>query len=461
MSEQMGIPERDGSAAFEAQVRLRAHVESVLSNSSIPMSDRADVAEELYGHLWERWRAECSTETDEVAAAETAIRSFGQATPLGRQMTGAYHSMLYATTIGVLLPAVLAPSDRPSGLGFLRLAVALSAAASVVLVAVSLASLTPVRALVVALVLGVNAVIALVAFRALARAQKWALRYAQFVLATMLVEGAAYMFAAPAGGFNLSLSGLFAALLLPAAIGPAMARWVSGSKALSRTLTALLVTAVGLGALLPRVGAAVPDPTQVGSDNLHLQVSAACTRNAEGGVTDIDVTVQFRWDRLDLFPYGFLGGRHEYDQSRYDGLLPMISNSGGASAGEMRTTWVEPTLGDDQSHYEDLDDYATVAGPDGPITSMPAGIAPMLQTGSPGVVQRDGRIFDDGTLQAGWTYVQHVHYGWWKLGTSPGADPLVIVRYSHIDRFVVQALASCEGAGSGVVLPRPYPPTVQ
>jgi len=34
--------------------RLRAYIESILVGSSVPAAEREDIAEELYGHLWQR-----------------------------------------------------------------------------------------------------------------------------------------------------------------------------------------------------------------------------------------------------------------------------------------------------------------------------------------------------------------------------------------------------------------------
>ena len=97
------------------EARLSAHVESILNGASFRKRDRADLAEELYGHLWERWQDAIASGLDAEAAADQAIESFGEPARLGRDVTLAYHSRLYASTVGVLVPTVVESKAKPSG----------------------------------------------------------------------------------------------------------------------------------------------------------------------------------------------------------------------------------------------------------------------------------------------------------------------------------------------------------
>ena len=364
--------------------RLRVYVASILAGSSVPAADREDIAEELYGHLWQRWRDALDAGASAAEAVETAIRSFGEAGRLGHEMTGAYHSRLYATTIGALLPAVAPPPGKLWGYRRLRLLLALAA--------------------VVELVLGWIGV--------------WMLR--------------------------------------PAFSGQ-MADWFSSSRPIGRALAVALVAAVAAGYLVPYAAGATADPTQVSASDLNLQVSAVCTRDASGGVTAIDINTRLRWSRLDLFPYGL--GQGNVVNSWQDGFETGVSPAGGRNSVDWRTAWISiPSqfplyLMSDQPHFTSPDgsvDGLLVTGPPQGLVSL-----------DPYVPGSEGLQFAPGGLHAGWTYDTTERYQWQSvtgLGAGPApTDPLVTIRYAHLDRFVVQALASCDRPGSGVPMPLPYP----
>ena len=364
--------------------RLRVYVESILAGSSVPAADREDIAEELYGHLWQRWRDALDAGASAAEAVETAIRSFGEAGRLGHEMTGAYHSRLYATTIGALLPAVAPPPGKLWGYRRLRLLLALAA--------------------VVELVLGWIGV--------------WMLR---------------------------------------PAISGQMADWFSSSRPIGRALAVALVAAVAAGYLVPYAAGATADPTQVSASDLNLQVSAVCTRDATDGVTAIDVNTRLRWSRLDLFPYGL--GQGNVVNSWQDGFETGVSPAGGRNSVDWRTAWISiPSqfplyLMSDQPHFTSPDgsvDGLLVTGPPQGLVSL-----------DPYVPGSEGLQFAPGGLHAGWTYDTTERYQWQSvtgLGAGPApTDPLVTIRYAHLDRFVVQALASCDRPGSGVPMPLPYP----
>jgi len=131
-----------------SESHLRAHVEATLVSARVPRQVRDDLAEELYGHLWTPLARRPSwSGLDEQAAAESAIRSFGSAQRLGVEMTAAYHSRLYASTIGVLLPAVAGSADRPAGLGRLQALLLVPILGTVAVAAGELGSLAPGRAI--------------------------------------------------------------------------------------------------------------------------------------------------------------------------------------------------------------------------------------------------------------------------------------------------------------------------
>ena len=437
--------------AMDPTLRLRAYVESILAGSSVPSADREEIAEELYGHLWQRWQDAIAAGANASEAVEMAIRSFGEASQLGREMTGAYHSRLYATTIGVLLPAAAPPSGKPSGYLGLRLLVALIAIVQFVLVGI-LIDLTPVRAALFALAAGLSIALSVLAFRAFGRAQRWALRYCQFVLAMVLVQGAATIFSAPPGGLTIPILGVLGLWMLGPAIGSQMAEWFSHSRPIGRALTIALVAATAAGYGLPYVASALPDPTQVSASDLDLQVSAVCTRDASGGVTAIDVNTRLRWSRLDLFPYGL--GQNNVANSWQDGFETGVSPSGGRNSVDWRTAWI--SIPSHTPLYL-ISGEPQFTSPNGSVDGLLlAGPPQNLASLDPYVPAFDGIEFAPGGLHAGWTYETRQRYQWLS-GTNPApADPLVVVRYGHLDRFIVQALASCERSGTAAPMELPY-----
>ncbi len=439
--------------------RLRAHVQAILAGSSVPAADREDIAEELYGHLWQRWRDALVAGASAADAVETAIRSFGEAGRLGHEMTGAYHSRLYATTIGVLLPAAASPPGKLPGYRRLRLLLATGAMSEVILIWIGVTGLTPVRAAVFVAAAALALALDVLAFRAFARGQRWALRYAQFMLAAVLVQGAESVFAAPSGTTTIPILGIIGLWMLRPAIGAEMAEWFSHSRPIGRILAVALVVAVAAGYGLPYAAGAVPDPTQVTASDLDLQVSAVCTRDAGGGVTDVDVHTVVHWSRLDLFPYGIAhGGTPE---SWPDGFESGIASSGGRNSADLRTAWI--SIPSKVPLYMISGD-PQISSPNGSVDGLVVN-APTesLIRIDPYVPTSDAIEFTPGSLHAGWTYeiVQHVQ--WLNASAQPEptppapVDPLVIVRYAHLDRFVVQALASCDRTGSGVRMQLPYP----
>jgi hypothetical protein len=438
---------------MDPALRLRDHVESILASSSVPSADREEIAEELYGHLWQRWQDALAAGATALEAVETAIRSFGEASQLGHEMTGAYHSRLYATTIGVLLPAAATPSGQPSGYRGLRLLLALMAIVQFVLVGI-LIGLTPVRAAVFVLAAGLSIALSVLAFRAFGRAQRWALRYCQFVLAMVLVQGAASIFSAPPGGLTIPILGVLGLCMLGPVLGPQMAEWFSHSRPIGRGLTIALVAATAVGYGLPFVASALPDPTQVSASDLDLQVAAVCTRDASGGVTAIEVSTRLRWSRLDLFPYGL--GHRDIPENLLDGFVSVISEVGGKNA-EPSTAQVgvqRQFFG----YMQDPMEPPQVTSPDGSVVDATVFATPVrLLAFYPDSVMSDGIEFAQGGLHAAWTYEIAYRYRWTSgVGPAP-TDPLVVVWYVHLDRFVVQALASCERPGSGVPMELPYP----
>jgi hypothetical protein len=283
-----------------AERRLRGHVDRVLRSAHLPAADRDEVAEELFGHLVERWVSLVRDGLSETAATARAIRDFGTAERIGRDLTRTYRGRFWASTIGVLLPATAARAPQPRIAWWLGASLRFYGIFAAIATVGIVANSTPVRA-VVALASGVAAtVVIFVAAAALGRRQRWALDAAVVVNVMGLGYGLWTMATTPGLiSLNVFVSGI---LLVVAAIArERLGRWVRRSRPISMALSlAILVSLVGGSASAAVIGG-LPDPTQAGPDDLHITASMACRNEEPRGGT---VTVELRWDRLDLLPGG-------------------------------------------------------------------------------------------------------------------------------------------------------------
>ena len=170
----------------EVAGRLRTHAERIVAAAGVPAHARSGMADELYGHLLER-AADLVAEGDTwSAAADRAIAVLGAVDELAPDLATAFHSRLWASTIGVLLPAIAAREDRPAVVGWMRLALVIGMALTVVGLGVVIFRATPIHLVVMAASLLLGLAGLLLAFEGLARGQRWALWYG-IAFATQLV----------------------------------------------------------------------------------------------------------------------------------------------------------------------------------------------------------------------------------------------------------------------------------
>ena len=257
--------------------RLRSHAERILDRTSVRERDREELVEELYGHLWQRWQDGIGAGLSGDEAADAAIAGFGDADRLGREMTSAYHSRLYASTIGVLLPAVAGSSDRPYGYGRSRALVFLTGFFTLVGGAVVANMQTPFRLLVSVLALLLAFFITVLAYRALARRQRWALVYVQ-VLALAFVAG--WIVECVVQPVQVSLLGIVALVVLDAVFRKDLSLWVGSSRRTGKLLGMVIVVAVLLPYVPLAVGAGVAGrPVDHGSGRLHTDRWRGCGRH--------------------------------------------------------------------------------------------------------------------------------------------------------------------------------------
>jgi hypothetical protein len=416
-------------------------VESILNGAAFRKRDRADLAEELYGHLWQRWQDALASGMDEEAAADQAIRSFGQPARLSQDVTLAYHSRLYASTIGVLLPTVVVPREKPRAYWTFWLIHFLTFFAIINLGVRALMEWTPLRAGVGLAGCLVAYVAVFTAFGAYGARQRWALGFARFELPFLFWWGALLAWSGmPAEQLQASMVGLMVgSVVMAIAQSPPRADDSPGRPApvrvaLSfvprdwrlRSLSAwmydrpiprrLLVGLSGMlivGSALPFVALNIADPTQIGPADMQVELSVACTRSTSGDVDTVDVTASFLFRRADLWPNGLMragGGPTDEIALAVEGArpngVPMITPQLTQAATGRDTTDGSP-----------------------------------LTFGSTGQDGRSAMALPDSTrFKAG-----HLYEVTWNYSVAPGLRDITpaVFGYDHLERFYLQSKASC------------------
>ena len=463
------------NAAPAPENRLRAHVEAILDRASVPAERRDDLAEELYGHLWQRWqdgrsaaeRAGANPAAAEGAGAnpapadsaessvEYAIGSFGDPGSLGRDFTRAFHSGLYAGTIGALLPAVADIGDEAPDAVMLRLFFGCLLVQDLVLAFVALRTLTPVRLGVTLASLALSAVVVVLALGAIGKAQRWAVRLALPAIGICLVEGFAELMAGP--GIRINLLAVVALMAALPTIGPELRAWTVQSNPirvrLGVPLTALLVG----GLLIPPLAPALPEPTAVGPGDLSIHLNASCSGDGSG-LTALTATAEIKWDRLDQWPQGVLPvGSDAFTSPAYDGLYATVLPDPAFDLPSYVGATVDVNA-DPGPYWQFVGNTATdsawmgmpvVTGSDGALFAGWFGIQGGTRW-SGGFGMPAGLMIRQSALTAG--QLVTVQWAFQRQPLAPQGDnaPMVVVSYGHMDHFLVEAVATCSKPGVGV-----------
>jgi hypothetical protein len=421
--------------------RLRSHVDRILDRASVRGGDREDLVEELYGHLWQRWQDGIAAGLQSDAAADAAISGFGEASRLGQDMTSAYHSRLYASTIGVLLPTVLGVDDKPHGYGRARALLFLTGLFAVVGGVVYLNAQTPFRLFFGAAAIAMAFCMTVLAYRAFARGQRWALVYVQVLGIGFVAEGVIEFLLKPV---TISFLGIVSIFVLMAAFDPKLGSWVSASRRTGKALGAVIVGSVLLYSV-PLAVVAMPDPTQASPADLSISVRVDCASTG-GLVTSGTVTATIRWARTDFLPYGLRPGMSQTDQldASSTSILDFDPGPNGTPFPSGFRDGVVIT-----GNWKVVDaENGRNADAGGMMFSWPSFF--------PGGGLDDG--IDPGTIQANRTYVASFGF----LSQEPTGlpdDPVFRIRYDHQGRWGVQAYATCTQPGVGQPVTTPDPPT--
>lgn len=431
------------SESGAVQARLYAHVESILNGASFRQRDRQDLSEELYGHLWQRWQDAVASGLGEEAAADQAIRSFGGPASLSRDVTLAYHSRLYASTIGVLVPTVADAKGKPRAYWVIYFLLFTTFWAMAYGQAEALMSWTPLRA---AIGFGgtLTAFIAAsLVFQAYRARQRWTLRFAGLEVGLLVwwigILASTTHFSpevAVGAGAGLGIAGLAFAWpwhLLPLSSWRdlrlrSLSSWMY-ERPIPRRLLVGLGTMLVVGSAMPVVALNVADPTQIGPADMQVGLTVTCDRSASGYVSAVDVTASFLFQRTDVWPNGLVGA--------FQGSGPTDE-----------IAWV--VEGSRPNGVPMITPMLTRAG-----TARDTTDGTPLALGSP--ENRDGRAFltipDSARLRAG-----HRYEVTWLYSVAPGLRDSditpVTFGYDHLERFYLQATAGCGQTATGHTVPR-------
>ena len=430
----------------EVAERLRAHASAVIAAAGVGGSERADLHEELLGHLVERWRALHGEGLEADAATERAVADFGSVAEIGGELGRTYHSRLWASTIGVLLPAVAAPADRPSAIGWLRFVLGLLLVLHVVAVLV-LWTLTPLHLILTVAALVTSAVGIVLAFKALGRAQRWALDYAVWATVLLLVMGLLDVVSGTQSArLVIPLGSILAAIVLLTvrAQWSELQRFVAGSRQLSGALALAVIVSL-LAPLTPRVLAVIPDPTQASAEDLDLRIEMSCRTGrvtpAFGPVIPdaqvATIVVDATWEQTDLLPLGlerFFSGPDEADTS-------------GIRINDLARPWLWSD--DDGPTIVDLATGEMVGTWGSTAQSM--NLLPDDVIGTLTVALERHQVHPNQTIRMTW----ELYYG----GEGRGTWPTIGVYYAHLERFLLAGDVTCNSIRQGAVVdPASIPP---
>jgi hypothetical protein len=394
--------------------RLRGHVGRVLRSAHVPAAERDELAEELFGHLVEAWETLVQDGLTESAATDRAIRDFGPAERIGRDLTRTYRGRFWASTIGILLPATSSRAPQPRIAWWLGASLRFYGIFAAIATVGIAANATPVRAVVV-LVSGVAATaVIFVAAAALGRRQRWALDAAILVNIIGLGYGLWTMATTPRLiSLNVFISGI---LLVAAATERArLGRWVRRSRPISTALSLAILASILGGSASAAMIDGLPDPTQADPDDLHITAWMTCRDDVPQGGT---VTVELRWDRLDLLPGG-IGRMNGYGDMLVLEMQPLMAAPFG---------------------YSTLHDVETGEAVAEPIVIPPAGdrVLENESLNGPAMIG-----IEHHRLEPGRPYRLT-----WEFDAWDDVDMRELqagVEYWHLDDFRVESLIDCDG----------------
>jgi hypothetical protein len=424
----------------EALERVRDHVATIIGVAWVPGEQRADLADELLGHLVERTaalRADGLNETDAIARA---IAGFGTPEDVGSDLARTYHSGLWASTIGVLLPAVALRDGRPGVVGWIRfgmfLAFVIGLAGGIFAVGTS----SPVRAVVLFLLAAPGVALMPIAFRAVGRGQRWALWYGLGMAGEFVFIGVVELVTPRGdGSVTYSLTGILGlGILVTAWLGrQRLAGFVAGSRPIGRRMASGVGVALLAGFAAFPISRAVPDPTQATPADLTMTASLTCERTVCS--QRLTLTMDTTWQRDELLPWGMGGAWASW----------VLGDTAGFAFDGQRPRPFDWTL--DTTDKWPVRDLATgePAGWFGSGARSGELIPMAAETFT--VEIPSGEIRPHRTIRTTWPFIS-------ALGVGDNAPwPRVTVTYAHLDRFTMTASVGCGETVHGMPNEAPTP----
>jgi hypothetical protein len=422
-------------------------VDAILGESHTPEVLRTELAEELYGHLVERWADLVAGGMDEAEAADQAIASFGRPERLGRELTGSFHGRLWASTIGVLVPGYV-PADRwrPGLILWVQLGIAFEAFSALLGVAASF-FLPPLLALLVGPLALASFLVLVAAFVAVGRGRWWAVPVA---VVAFLADTYRWIVAQlDAHGLFISISGVLAVALIIAIWSTRLdqAAYFTRGQRPGRIVTVGLAAVLAAASAVPVLGASLRDPTMVVPADLDLRLAVACeTSTTQPAIRTARVTVTVTWARHDVLLNGlvgtWIGGQRDNDALLVDASGPPPPDS------EIREFW---NLDDWPGEQPWLDPFPSWPLGDGGGTSL-EGPAPSIDPSDPSQAGSFAPRFNTGPLgirpdllTTGQPYT--IAYSF--TNDQATSWPVIRTRYVHEYRFAEEATATCGQTGVG------------
>ena len=402
----------------EDQRRLDEHVRRIMDAGAVPRSERADLGEELSGHLLERSRALREGGLAADAALERAVADFGGVATIGGDFRMTYHSHLWVSTIGILLPVAGQPGELPGIVRWVGRGGNFVALLSLFLAAIAALTMSPVRAVTIGGSLGIGALAIWLAAEALRRGQSWGWTVMTWVLAveTFILF---YSLSSAGGNANLSINGLIGFLLLVRLLanGATLRGWVAESRSLPRRVgVAVAIVMIAWGAA-PFAGPLLADPTQASAADIQVVASVACGHDFtfDLPLKTATVTLDVTWARLDLLPLGVVKATEDWGDSIEVQFTDDWTTGG-------------PSLVDTATGAE-LDQNGAYG------LTMPASFHGQSDAGLDASVMRPGRTVRL-TLVAYPADRDNARY-----------PDEIDIRYAHLDRFVLATDLACDGHG--------------
>jgi hypothetical protein len=435
----------------DARARLDAHVAGLVAAARPPAPEVNGLIEEMLGPLVETVEERVAAGVDEDEAVRSAIAAFGGPEVVGRDLARTYHSRLWASSIGILLAAGDARGERPGSIRALRILLAIDVLFEAVGTLIALVTMTPLVAVVDAVVGLAFLLPAVLAYRGLNVGLRWSLWFAVGAVAGLVLEGALPVTPPPPGTTVIPVLAIAAGATLFWLWFSAeeVDRFIAPSRSIGRLLAVALAVAVILPPATARAFRAIADPTQAEANDVSLGLSMDCVRRDDGHGGPVRQYATIRADiafrRTDLLPFGLSGQLDRSDVADAAGFRLLGTAPIEVDGGPPIPAWLLDGDGVDVRRTDTGDVAGWFGASSTAVTMLPDTIGSFTAGIDP------DRIEADRTIRITWTVtpVDDGEHNW------PRAD----VAFAHLTRFLIEGTVECGGhaVGAPVLDARPQP----